>query len=81
MIAMKHIKARAKKDTLTCTYGHPLINPCLVVVEKSEVRNDPTLSDDCGEVPKAKWRGWQFDSRLEIFSLLDGKTKSPPTAR
>ena len=37
------------------------------------VRCDPELLGDSGEVPISKWSGWQFNSRCEILSLLDGK--------
>ena len=37
-----------------------------------QVRDDLKLLGDSGEVPIYKWSGWQFDSRSEIFSLLDG---------
>jgi hypothetical protein len=37
------------------------------------VQDDPKLPDDNGEVPNSEWSGWQFDSRCEIFSLLDGE--------
>lgn len=29
------------------------------------------LLDDTGEVPSFEWRGWWFDFRIEIFSILD----------
>ena len=36
-------------------------------------RDDPKLlEDDTGEVSNFEHRGWWFDSRIEIFSLLDG---------
>ena len=38
-----------------------------------EVRDDPKLPGDSGEIPISEWSGWQFDTRYEIFSLLDGK--------
>ena len=34
-------------------------------------RDDPKQPGDSGEVPISKWSGWRFDSRCEIFSLLD----------
>ena len=36
-------------------------------------RDDPKLPGDSGEVPISEWNGWRFDSRFEIFSLLDGE--------
>ena len=38
--------------------------------EKAQVRNDPKLLGDSGEVSISEWSGWRFDSRCEIFSLL-----------
>ena len=35
-------------------------------------RDDPKQPGDSGEVPISEWSGWRFDSRYEIFSLLDG---------
>ena len=44
------------------------------------VQDDPTLSDDSGEVPKSEWRGWRFDSRL--WNLLSTWQKDQaPTPR
>jgi hypothetical protein len=37
------------------------------------VQDDPNLPDDSGEVSIYEWSGWRFDSRYEIFSLLDEK--------
>ena len=37
------------------------------------IRDDPQLLGDSGEVPISEWNGWQFNSRCEIFSSLDGK--------
>ena len=42
-----------------------------------QVRDDPNLLDDSGEVTKSKWRSWRFDSRLWIFSYL--KENKEPT--
>ena len=39
------------------------------------VWDDPELLGDSGEIPISEWSGWRFDSRCEIFSLLDGKKK------
>ena len=41
-----------------------------------KVRDDPKLLGDNGEIPFFEWSGWRFDSRCEIFSLLDGKKTS-----
>jgi hypothetical protein len=41
----------------------------LLLLEK--IRDDPKLQGDSEEVPISEWSGWQFDSRCEIFSLLD----------
>ena len=41
-------------------------------LEHSKVWDDPKLLGDNGEVPIFEWSGWRFDSRCEIFSLLDG---------
>ena len=37
------------------------------------VQDDPKQLVDSQEVPIFDWSGWWFDSRCEIFSLLDGK--------
>ena len=37
------------------------------------VRNDPKLPGDSEEVSNSEWSGWRFNSRYEVFSLLDGK--------
>ena len=39
------------------------------------VQDDTELLGDSKEVPISEWSGWRFNSRHEIFSLLDGKTK------
>ena len=39
----------------------------------NKVQDDPKLLGDSGEVPNPEWSGWAFDSRYEVFSLLDGK--------
>ena len=36
-----------------------------------QVRDDPKLPGDNGEVPISKWSDWWFNSHGEIFSLLD----------
>ena len=38
-----------------------------------QVRDDPKLLGDSGEVPISERSGWLFDSRCEIFLVLDGK--------
>ena len=38
-----------------------------------EVRDDSKLPDDSGEVSISDRSGWQFNSRYEIFSLLEEK--------
>ena len=38
-----------------------------------EVWDDLKLPGDSEDVPISEWSGWQFDSRYEILSLLDGK--------
>ena len=41
------------------------------VYYSTHVQDDPKLLGDSGEVPISEWSGWRFDSRCEIFSLLD----------
>ena len=36
-----------------------------------KVRDDPKFPSDSKEVPISEWSGWRFDSRCEIFFLLD----------
>ena len=38
-----------------------------------EVRDDPKLPGDSGEVPNSEWSGRRFNSHCEISSLLDEK--------
>jgi hypothetical protein len=45
-------------------------------VSSTEVRADPKLPGDSGEVPISEWSGWRSDSCYEIFSLFDGKKTS-----
>jgi hypothetical protein len=61
--------------------GHPMVKisgftwtnaHCLTMLS-CEVRDDPKLLGDSGEVPNSGWSGWQFDFRCEIFSPLDEK--------
>ena len=35
------------------------------------VHDEPKLLGDSGEVPISEWSGWRFNSRCEIFSLID----------
>ena len=50
---------------LSCTW--------YILYVRTQVRDDPKLLVDSGEVPISKWSDWWFHSRYEIFSLLDGK--------
>ena len=45
------------------------------------VRDDPKLPDDSEDVPNPNGGVGGSIPGCEIFSLLDGKTKSLPTAR
>jgi transposase len=35
------------------------------------IQDDPKLLGDSGEAPIFEWIDWRFDSRCEIFSLLE----------
>jgi hypothetical protein len=41
-------------------------------MKTNKVRDDPKLLGNNGEIPIFKQSDWWFDSRCEIFSLLDG---------
>ena len=62
----------------------------LSLVVMDEVRDDPYLPGDTGELLISDWSGWRFDLHYETFSLLDGNKlarqvrkprASPPTVR
>jgi hypothetical protein len=42
-------------------------------IARIQVQDDPKLLGDSVDVPISKGSGRRFDSRCEIFSLLDGK--------
>ena len=48
-------------------FSRPLAN---LQIQNIEVRDDPKLFGDSGEVTIPEWSGWPFISRCENFSLL-----------
>ena len=44
-----------------------------VILMPIEVRDDPKLAGDGGEILISEWSGWRFDTCCKIVSLLDGK--------
>jgi hypothetical protein len=58
---------------MICLSAIPTIPPLRLLTNFpiDQVRDDPKLLGDSGEVSIYKWSGWQFDSRFDIFSLLD----------
>ena len=74
-VATKHLSntCGSPLQVFIFLFKKKLLSVHTFTLDQQEVRDEPKLLGDSGEVPISKWSGWQFDSYCEIFSLLDGK--------
>ena len=62
-------------------YGIPTLVYIIDMRAQGKVRDDPKFPDDSGGYLNPNGGVGGLIPDCEIFSLLNGKTKSPPTAR